>query len=648
MLNLFRKKKVEDIQEVAGGAVQRKFAGRVALIITILAVLTSFIHVWMNSFSLMIAIKRNALHLGMMLGLAFLMYPATKKSSKINPSVLDWILSFLGLSVGLYIYFFYDSLVDRSLIANNMDYFFAILAILLILEASRRSVGILLPIISACFLFYAKFGYVFSGMLGHQGFSWQRILTRMYMTSEGIFGTTLMVSSSYVFMFILFGSFLAKTNTAKFFNDFALALAGRLRGGPAHVSVMASGLMGTISGSAQANVATTGSFTIPLMKEVGYSPRFAGAVEAAASTGGILMPPIMGAASFIMASFLGIPYIEVMKAGLIPALFYYIAIFRIIDLRAQKMGLQGLDETKLPNLKEVMKYQGHLIIPIIIIIILLLRGLTPLYSAFFGMIAVILVSSLRKSSRLNFTRFIEAMEDGAKTAVSVGIACAVVGFVVGVVAMTGLGQVIAYNIMAFSGGHLWLALILVMIASIFLGMGLPATACYIITASIAAPALVRMGVEPLAAHYFAFYYGTLSAIIPPVALTSYTAGGIAGANPIDVAFTGFKLAFAGIMIPFMFVYSPILLLQNVVVWRLFVVVFTGLVGIYCLGAAAENYLFSKLRLYERIFAGAAAVLLIQPKILTDSIGIALTVAFIASNYYYTKSIRRKHEQVVTS
>ncbi|SDY31292.1 TRAP transporter permease [Tindallia californiensis] len=648
MLNLFRKKKVEDIQEVAGGAVQRKFAGRVALIITILAVITSFTHVWMNSFSLMIAIKRNALHLGMMLGLAFLMYPATKKSSKINPSVLDWILSFLGLSVGLYIYFFYDSLVDRSLIANNTDYFFAVLAILLILEASRRSVGILLPIISACFLFYAKFGYVFSGMLGHQGFSWQRILTRMYMTSEGIFGTTLMVSSSYVFMFILFGSFLAKTNTAKFFNDFALALAGRLRGGPAHVSVMASGLMGTISGSAQANVATTGSFTIPLMKEVGYSPRFAGAVEAAASTGGILMPPIMGAASFIMASFLGIPYIEVMKAGLIPALFYYIAIFRIIDLRAQKMGLQGLDEKKLPNLKEVMKYQGHLIIPIIIIIILLLRGLTPLYSAFFGMIAVIFVSSLRKSSRLNLTRFIEAMEDGAKTAVSVGIACAVVGFVVGVVAMTGLGQVIAYNIMAFSGGHLWLALILVMIASIFLGMGLPATACYIITASIAAPALVRMGVEPLAAHYFAFYYGTLSAIIPPVALTSYTAGGIAGANPIDVAFTGFKLAFAGIMIPFMFVYSPILLLQNVVVWRLFIVVFTGLVGIYCLGAAAENYLFSTLRLYERIFAGAAAVLLIQPKILTDSIGIGLTVAFIASNYYHTKSIRKKHEQVVTS
>ncbi len=653
MINLLKKKKIENIQEVAASITSRKFFGKTALIIMIFAVLTSFIHVWMNSFSMMIAIKRNALHLGMMLALTFVMYPASaKRSPRDRPSVLDWILSGLGLSVGLYIYFFYDGLVDRSLIANNYDYFFAILAIILILEAARRAVGILLPIISVCFLLYAKFGYVFTGMLGHQGFTWQRILTRMYMTSEGIFGTTLMVSSSYVFMFILFGSFLAKTNTAKFFNDFALALAGRLRGGPAHVSVMASALMGTISGSAQANVATTGTFTIPLMKEVGYTPRFAAAVEATASTGGILMPPIMGAASFIMASFLGIPYLEVMKAGLIPALFYYIAIFAMIDLRAKKLGLQGLDESKLPNLKEVMKYQGHLILPIFLIIFLLLRGLTPLYAAFFGMMSVIVVSSIRKSSRLNIKRFLEAMEDGAKTAVSIGIACAVVGFIVGVVAMTGIGQVIAYNIIAFSMGHLWLALVLVMVASIILGMGLPATACYIITASIAAPALVRMGVNPLAAHFFAFYYGTLSAVIPPVALTSYTAGGIAGANPMEVAFTGFRLAFAGIMIPFMFVYSPILLMQNVVAWRLAIVIITGLIGIACLAATSENYLMMKMTVYERVFAGSAALLLVQPKLLTDSVGIALMLAFVTSNVIRYRNARKSEskttEQTITT
>ncbi len=620
-----RKKKKENQDEVSEG---RKLYGKVAGIVMIIAVFTSVFHIWMNSASLMIAIKKNALHLGLMLGLTFLMYPATSKSPKDKPSKLDWLLTALGISVGLYILLTYDSLIERSLIPNTMDLVFAVIAIILTLEAGRRTVGWILPALSIFFIFYAKFGYLFPGMLAHQGFTWKRILTRMYLTDNGIFGVTLMVSASYVFMFILFGSFLNKTGAAKFFNDFALAFAGGLRGGPAQVAVIASGLMGTISGSSQANVATTGSFTIPLMKEVGYKPKFAGAVEAAASTGGILMPPIMGAASFMMASFLGIPYLQVMKAGIIPAIFYYFAIMIMVNFEAKKYDLKGIPAEKLPKLKDVMKYQGHMMLPIVMILFLLVKGLTPIYAAFFGLITTILTSMLRKSTRMNLKRFLEAMEEGAKSAVPVATACAVVGFIVGVVSMTGLGQAVAHNIMQLSGGQLWMALILVMIASIFLGMGLPATACYIITASIAAPALVKMGVDPLAAHFFAFYYGTLSAVVPPVALTSYTAAGIAGANPTDVAFNGFKLAFAGIIIPYMFVYSPVLLMQDVTLSSLIVVVITGLIGIVCLGASAEGYMRTHMGVIERLMAFAAAILMVKPGQMTDLAGIGLLVAVV--------------------
>ncbi len=627
-MNIFKLRGKEKKARAEETSESRKLYGRAAAIVMIFAVFTSVFHIWMNSASLMIAIKKNAIHLGLILGLTFLMYPATSKSPKDRPSKLDWVLSVLGVAVGVYILFTYDSLIERSLVPNTVDLVFAVIAILLTLEAGRRTVGWILPVLSVAFIFYAKFGYLFPGMLAHQGFTWNRILTRMYLTDNGIFGVTLMVSASYVFMFILFGSFLNKTGAAKFFNDFALAFAGGLRGGPAQVAVIASGLMGTISGSSQANVATTGSFTIPLMKEVGYKPKFAGAVEAAASTGGILMPPIMGAASFMMASFLGIPYLKVMAAGIIPAIFYYFAIMIMVNFEAKKYDLKGIPAERLPKLKEVMKYQGHMMLPIVMILFLLVKGLTPIYAAFFGLITTILTSMLRKSTRMNLQRFLEALEEGAKSAVPVATACAVVGFIVGVVSMTGLGQAVAHNIMKLSGGQLWLALILVMVASIFLGMGLPATACYIITASIAAPALVKMGVNPLAAHFFAFYYGTLSAVVPPVALTSYTAAGIAGANPTDVAFNGFKLAFAGIIIPFMFVYSPILLMQNVTLAKLVTVIVTGIIGIVCLGASAEAYMRTNMNMVERVAAFAAAILMVKPGMLTDLAGVALLIGVL--------------------
>jgi TRAP transporter 4TM/12TM fusion protein len=608
-------------------------------VVTIIAIAASVLHIWMNSFSMMIAIKRNALHLAFMLGLTFLVYPARRTSPRERFSPVDAVLCALAMLVGFYIYFAYDRIVAHALVPMPLDYFMAVLAVVLVLEGARRATGYILPVLAIIFLLYARFGYLIPGPLGHRGFSWARILTRMYMTDEGLFGVTLMVSASYVFMFIVFGAFLAKTGTAKFFNDFALSVAGRTRGGPAKVAIMGSAMMGTISGSAQANVVTTGTFTIPLMKSVGYKPFFAGAVEAVASTGGILMPPIMGAAAFMMASFLGIPYVKIMAAGVIPALFYYFAVFLMVDLEAKRLGLRALPKEQLPSVWRVLAEGGHLLLPIIVIVAMLIRGFTPLYAAFYGLVTTVVGSFLRPSTRITLRGILSALATGAKTAVSVGTACAVVGFVVGTVSMTGLGQVIALNIMRLSMGHLWLAMILVMLAAMILGMGLPAEACYIVTASVAAPALVRMGVLPMAAHFFVFYYGTLSCIIPPVALTSYTAAGIAGANPTKVAVTGFKLAAAGLIIPYFFVYQPMLLMHQVDPAHLVWAVASGALGVWCLATAAQAYISRPVSTLERLSFFAAAIALIDTGIVTDAIGFGALAVGVASYFVRGRRLR---------
>lgn len=628
-IDIKKTKKPRLLKDVVEPSSQRELVGQYLQIVTLIAIAASLIHIYMNSFSLMVAIKRNAIHLAFMLSLTFLVYPARRNSPKTRFTVIDAVLALAAAGVGLYVYFVYDRLVGMAMEPITMDLIMGALAVVLVLEGARRATGNVLPILAIAFLLYARFGYLISGPLGHRGFSWERILTRMYLTDEGLFGVTLMVSASYVFMFIVFGAFLSKTGTAKFFNDFALGAAGRLRGGPAQVAVFGSALMGTISGSAQANVVTTGTFTIPLMKSVGYSPRFAGAVEAVASTGGILMPPIMGAAAFMMASFLGLPYVKIMVAGIIPALFYYFGVFLMVDLEAQKMGMKGLPKEQLPDARKVIREGGHLLLPIAVILAMLVMGYTPLFAAFFGIVSTVISSYLRKSTRISLKAIFEALGEGARTAISVGTACAVVGFVVGTVSMTGLGQVIALNIVNLSYGQLWFAMVLVMVASMVLGMGLPAEACYIVTASVAAPALVNMGVPPLAAHFFVFYYGTLSCVIPPVALTSYTAAGIAKANPNQVALTGLKLALAGLIIPYFFVYQPMLLMINPQPVRLIWAVITGLIGIWCLATALQGHLNKPVRLHERALFFIAAIGLIDPGLTTDVIGLgSLALALV--------------------
>lgn len=605
-------------------------AGRAALVLT---VSTALVHFWMNSIGLLIAIKMNAIHLGTLMAIIFLFYPAFAGSPRERPSMPDWVLATASLGCMVWLLLTYDRLLQTNLQATFADLAVAVVTMALLVEASRRAVGLPLTVLSLLFLAYTRLGPYFPGLFAHRGFNWERIIIRMALTDQGIYGVTLMVSSSYVFMFILFGAFLAASRTSEFFNDFSLALAGRYRGGPAKVAVVASALMGSISGSAQANVATTGAFTIPLMKRVGYMPHFAGAVEAAASTGGILMPPIMGASAFIMSTFLGIPYVKIMIAGFTPALLYYLAIMFMVDLRAKKRGLKGMEPRDIPSLKATMLDKGHMTIPLAVIIYLLVAGYTPLYSAFLGLFAIVLVSSLKRSTRMGIREVIEALDGGTQSAAPVGISCAIVGFIVGAVGMTGLGQVIAMNVIMFAGGKLWAALILCMIAAIILGMGLPATPCYIITATIAAPALQRMGVHPLAAHFFAFYYGTMSAVIPPVALTSYTAAGLAGARPFKVAMAALGLALSGLLLPYLFVYNPDLLFIDFVLPKYLFDVATAIIGVFSLSCGIIGMLRRDMPFWERTLFVLAGILMVNPLRMLRISSFAFFAVLVARHWF---------------
>jgi len=619
----------------------RDFSGHVRTFAVALAVFTSLIHCWMNSVGLMITIKMNAIHLATMMALVFLYFPGTARSRRDQPTALDWLFTGLALLGGLYVVMCYDRLLATKLEVTQLDLIISVMTMCLLVEASRRAVGLPLTLLCVFFLVYTKFGPYFPGLFAHRGFDWSRIITRMALTDQGIYGVTLMVSSSYVFMFILFGSFLAATKTSEFFNDFALALAGRYRGGPAKVAVIASALMGSISGSSQANVATTGAFTIPLMKKVGYKPFFAGAVEAAASTGGILMPPIMGASAFIMSTFLGIPYVKIMLAGVFPALLYYGAILTMVDLRAKSNGLEGLPKEEIPSMKTTMLDKGHMTIPLVLIVYFLVAGYTPLFSAFLGLIAIIVLSSCRKSTRMGVKDFIGALDGGARSAAPVGIACGIVGFIVGAVGMTGVGQVIAMNIIMFAGGKLWAALILCMLASIVLGMGLPASACYIITATIAAPALQQMGVPALAAHFFAFYYGTMSAVVPPVALTSYTAAGLAKAAPTKVAVVGFGLAMSGLLLPFLFVYNPVLLFVDFTWAKFLPTILCAVVGVFSLSAGLIGMLRAHMPLWERVLFAANGIALVNPLKTVRLMSLAFFAFLFLQHWMRNRALRKE-------
>lgn len=644
---------VEIMDRETGGG-NKNLTGLTQKIMILTAFALSVFAIYTNGFSNIQEIYRNAIFLGFLLVLTFLLYPLSSKSKKTNKlTVLDIILLIAGIAGIGYIILSYTTIhVDRHSQAVTMDYVFAVITLIVLLEASRRVIGIFIPLLSFTAIIYAMFGPYFPGLFAHAGFTIERLLYRMYMTTEGVFGMTLSIASTYIVLFILFGAFLTVSGASQFFNELALAIAGRRRGGPAQVAVISSALTGSLSGSAVANVATTGSFTIPLMKKIGLKPQFAAAVEAAASTGGMIMPPIMGAAAFIMAGFLGISYTTIIIAAIFPSILYYAALIFAIDIEAKKQGLRGLSKDSLPIIKEVIKERGLLILPILIVIGTLLIGKTPLFAGFAGIVSVIVASWLTKdkSTRVTPKKAFEALVDGARGTIQVGIACASIGIIIAVVTMTGLGSTFAYNILELANGSLAIILILVMVTCIILSLGLPSTALYIIVAVTAAPALIQAGVNPLAAHFFVFWFGALSNVTPPVALAAYTAAGIAGADAMKTSWTALKLALPGFIVPFMIVYNPILILQpepgTENLWLVVTLAcITALIGIFALAVSINNFFSMKLNVIERSGITISALLLIKPGLLTDGTGIAILVILLLLNFYRNKKYTNMKQPV---
>ncbi len=558
--------------------------------------------------------------------LVILLYPSRASFSRTKMHWLDVVLAALAGATMLYLVINYREIMVRGGIPTVYDLIFGALAILFTFEVARRIVGWPIVWVALVFVLYARLGKYMPGFFAHRGFTWTRIINHMYLTTEGIIGSPIGVSSTFVFMFILFGAFLNKTGLGKFFIDLALAAAGHQAGGPAKVAVISSGFFGTISGSSVANTVTTGTFTIPLMKSIGYEGHFAGAVEAASSTGGQLMPPIMGAAAFIMSDFIGIPYITIAIAAVLPALLYYMAVFIMIHMEAKRLGLKGLPREQLPNTKKIFLDGGHLLIPLFVIIYMLVRGYTPLKAAFYSILITVLVAMLRKNTRLKFSDIVDAFDEGARSSLSVAAACACAGLVIGSVTLTGIGLKLANGIVSLAGGQLFFTLVLTMITSILLGMGLPTTAKYIVLASMAAPAIQKFGVPVLAAHMFIFYYGIIADLTPPVALAAYAGAGIAGADPMRTGFTALRLAVAGFLIPYFFAYNPELLMINASLANTTLPAVTAIAGTVLLSFAAAGYWTRNLHFYERIALLAGALLLIQPGWMTDAVGVALGVA----------------------
>lgn len=622
----------------------RRLSGFQLRLVSAIAILFSLFQVYTGLMGVLPAQLQRSIHLTFVLVLVYLLYPSSSKMRRDRFHWVDVALAVLGGIAGLYITFNYKALLYRAGDYQTLDLIVGAIAILLVLEGAKRVVGLPIAVIASIFLLYAKIGPYLPGFLNHRGYSIERIISHMYYTTEGIIGVPLGVAATFIFLFILFGAFLEKTGIGKFFIDLANAVAGFAAGGPAKVAVLTSALEGTVSGSSVANTVGSGSFTIPLMKSLGYKPEFAGAVEAAASTGGQIMPPIMGAAAFLMAEFIGMPYLGIAKAAVIPALLYFTGIWIMVHFEAKKLGMRGLSRDELPKLGKVLKERGYLFLPLIGIIYFLVDGATPIKAALYGLGLAILASFFRKDTRLSLKDFLEALETGARNALGVSVACACAGIIVGTITLTGLGLKLGNGLIGLSGGNLILTLIFTMITSLILGMGAPTTANYIITSTIAAPAIVMLGVPILAAHMFTFYFGIIADITPPVALAAFAGSAIAKSNPFKTGVTASKLAIAAFIIPYIFVFNPALLLINTTPLQVVQIVITSVIGMIGIGAAMEGYFLTNANKLERVAFLIGGLLLVDPGLLTDIIGIALMgILFV---YQRSKARKKKVEAVM--
>lgn len=614
--------------------------------IAALAISYSLFHLYITFNPLPELIQRAA-HVSIGLALIFLLYPARQASSRQKVAWTDWIWVIASFASFFYLFKEYQAIMTtRGGIPNTLDIVFSIMTVVLVVEAARRVMGWMLPILGLIFLSYpfvSHFDWMPDRLLTRP-YTFSDIFGQMYLKTEGLYSSAIGASVTFIFLFILFGAFLAKSGMGKLFNDLAMALAGHKQGGPAKVAVISSGFMGSINGTAVANVVGTGSFTIPLMKKIGYHKNFAGAVEASASVGGQILPPVMGASAFIMAETTGVSYGTIALAAVLPALLYYLGVMAQVHFRAGRDHLKGVPKADLPRVKEVLKERGHLLFPIVALVFFLFQSIPVSYAAVYTILLTIVVAAFRKSTRMGPKEILEALADGAKQSLSVMSACAVVGIIIGVVSLTSFGSVMTSSIMSIGADSLFLTLFFTMIASMILGMGLPSIPAYIITATMAAPALANFDIPILVAHMFVFYFGLFANITPPVALAAFAGAGIAGGDPMRTGFLALRLSLAGFIVPFLFVYNPAMLMIDTTdiavnakefalpAWNVILsITVTSIVGILALGAAVEGYFKTAMNWFWRIFLGVGALMMIVPETMTDIIGTIMVIIAIGFN-----------------
>ncbi|MBP1843647.1 TRAP transporter 4TM/12TM fusion protein [Rhizobium petrolearium] len=642
----------------------RPLSPMAARLVGVLLVTLSIFHYYTAGFGLLSEVVHRGIHLSFVLGLIFLVFPFTRRgydqpaqSSLVRPlgiSLIDWALAVGAVVAVLHVPFIpLDDLAFRVGNPTTTDVVLGGILVLVLLEATRRSVGWPLPIIALLFMAYSIWGPSMPGILVHPGATFSQLINHLYLTTQGIYGIALGVVATYVFHFVLFGVFATRIGLGQLFLDCAAWVAGRYAGGPAKVSIFGSALFGMISGSSVANTVTVGSLTIPAMIRLGYKRTFAAAVESASSTGGQITPPIMGAAAFLMIEFLNLPYTTIILAAIVPAFMHFFGVLIQVHFEAKRNGLRGMTREELPDLKEAFKRDWPTVIPLVVLIAVLLSGYTPYLAAFWGITLCVAVGLLNPRRRMSLTEVFEGLRDGAKYALAVGAAAATVGIIVGVVTLTGVGFKISYIVtstaaqMATFVGTLvpaaWFGpqtltllftLIMTGVVCILMGCGIPTTANYIIMATIAAPTLGLLGVEPIVAHFFVFYYGVLADITPPVALAAYAAAGMAGADPFKTGNTAFRLGLGKVLVPFVFVFSPSLLLVTAnFTWSNFLIAFIGCVlGITCLGSALSGWLLVRTAAWERLLLVVAAVLLVVPELMSSLIGVALIVPVLLRQF----------------
>lgn len=628
------------------GGKKRKLEGNDKKIVRLIAIVMSLYQVWQSVFSSMQPQMHYAIHLTFIMVLCYLYFTPAQNKDRTKITKVDYAMAILLVIIGVY----YVSQMGRYLVRwpqidplSIPDIVFGVILAVLVVDSTRRCMGYVLPLIGVIFITYALFGDLLSGSFGHRYIAPADILDQLIFTTNGIYTSPIAVASTFVFLFCLFGAFFSKSGAGAFFHEFSMAIAGKYAGGAGKVSVISSGLFGMINGSPTANVATIGSFTIPMMKKDGYDSTFAGAISAVSSTGGGIMPPIMGTAAFLMVEMAGIPYKNIAIAAAIPAILYYGSLLFMCHLRAKKTGVEGLDPSELPNLRATLKEGFLFVVPLIILVIMIMLGYTPSMAAVVGTVSVIAVSALKKETRMSLKDILDALEDGALTSIIVSLSCAVAGMVICGLMTTGLTGKIASLVLSVGRGNMLVALMITAALCTLLGMGMPVAAAYALTASLAIPSLIELGVPLIAAHMFVVYYSTFSAITPPVAVASYAAAGIADANASKIGWMAVRLGIVCFIVPFMFVFDPSMLASPEDFMKIgtYLIIIMGLLGCYSISASIEGFIKQKLNPIFRVILLVAGFTMVYPETISSVIGFAAFAVIYAFELIKEKKSKSK-------